>query len=95
MKAVALLLLVPILAHAHIERSRLERDTFRAQYACPATGQHSGPCPGWAVDHVIPLACGGVDKPSNMQWLPLAIKSCAGTLCKDRWERKVYCPNRY
>jgi len=24
--------------------------------------------PGYVIDHVIPLACGGEDAPSNMQW---------------------------
>jgi hypothetical protein len=23
---------------------------------------------GWVVDHITPLACGGADDPSNMQW---------------------------
>jgi hypothetical protein len=26
-------------------------------------------CPGYEVDHRIPLACGGADQPGNMQWL--------------------------
>lgn len=63
---------------------------FRRLYACPATGQHKGPCRGWAIDHVIPLAVGGCDAVRNLQWLPNEIKSCAGTKCKDRWERDVY-----
>lgn len=64
---------------------------FRDRYPCPATGQARGRCDGWAIDHVIPLACGGCDAVANLTWLPTAIKSCAGTVCKDRWERKVYC----
>ena len=24
--------------------------------------------PGYEVDHIVPLARGGADKPSNMQW---------------------------
>lgn len=63
---------------------------FRKLYACPVTGRHQGACPGWAIDHVIPLAAGGCDAVRNLQWLPSAIKSCSGTVCKDRWERKVY-----
>lgn len=63
---------------------------FRQLYPCPATGRSTGACRGWAVDHVIPLAVGGCDAVSNLQWLPVEIKSCAGTVCKDRWERKVY-----
>lgn len=89
--ALALLTADPRMAAEHQARSMLERQAFRTLYACPSTGRHVGACPGWAVDHVVPLACGGIDAPGNMQWLPLAIKSCAGTVCKDRWERKVYC----
>lgn len=73
-------------------RSMRARQAFKDMHPCPSTGNSHGACPGWAVDHVIPLACDGADAPINMQWLPLAIKSCAGTICKDRWERKVYCP---
>jgi hypothetical protein len=28
--------------------------------------------PGYVVDHIRPLACGGVDAPSNMQWQTIA-----------------------
>lgn len=64
---------------------------FRKVHPCPATGQTSGACPGWAIDHIIPLVCGGCDAVSNLQWLPTAIKSAAGTDPKDRWEQRVYC----
>lgn len=63
---------------------------FRKMHPCPVDGSQRGPCRGWSVDHVIPLAVGGCDTPLNMQWLPLEIKSCAGAFCKDRFERKVY-----
>lgn len=36
---------------------------------CPATGKHSGPCPGYQVDHIKPLCAGGRDHPDNMQWI--------------------------
>lgn len=69
-RAAALLLLLPLLAAAQpIERSRAEVRAFRAIEACPATGKRSGPCKGWAVDHVTALCAGGLDKPSNMQWI--------------------------
>jgi hypothetical protein len=64
---------------------------FRKLYHCPSTGKAMGSCLGWAIDHVIPLACGGCDKIENLQWLKNEIKSCAGENCKDRWERKIYC----
>ena len=73
-----------------ISRNPTMRARFVRMHPCPATGEVTGACPGWAVDHVIPLACGGCDHPVNMQWLPVTIKSCSGTQCKDRWERRVY-----
>jgi hypothetical protein len=76
-----------------IARSSRVISAFRKVHPCPVTGLNTGACPGWAIDHVIPLAACGADIVSNMQWLPLTIKSCAGTECKDRWERKYNkCP---
>lgn len=73
-----------------LRSSKLLRD-FQAMHPCPATGLTTGNCPGWQMDHVIPLVCGGCDSIENLQWLPVEIKTCAGTLCKDRFERRVYC----
>lgn len=74
-----------------ILRSDAVRYAFRKIHPCPSTGLTTGACPGWAIDHVIPLACGGCDAVSNLQWLRDEIKSAAGELPKDRWERRVYC----
>jgi len=63
---------------------------FRKQWACPVTGARIGACAGWAIDHVIPLACGGVDAVWNMQWLPDQAKSAAGPFAKDHFERRIY-----
>lgn len=73
-----------------IARSEKVKNEFRMEVPCPSTGKATGACPGWAIDHVWPLASCGCDSVSNMQWLPNTIKSCAGTDCKDRFERKVY-----
>ena len=62
---------------------------FRKIHECPSTGRNTGACPGWQVDHVIPLASCGCDIVENLQWLKTEIKTCAGSLCKDRWERKI------
>ena len=35
----------------------------------------------YIVDHVVPLACNGPDRPSNMQW-----QTIAEAKAKDRWE---------
>ena len=39
--------------------------------------------PGYVVDDIVPLACGGADDPSNMQW-----QAAADAQAKDKWERK-------
>lgn len=72
------------------KRSTRVINAFKKMWACPSTGLHKGACPGWAIDHVIPLACGGRDAVYNMAWIPDAGKSCAADYCKDRYERKVY-----
>ena len=80
-------------ADGSTKRSTRIINAFKKKHPCPSTGLTSGACPGWAIDHVIPLIACGADSISNMQWLPATIKSCAGTQCKDRWERKVNkCP---
>ena len=56
-------------AHGRIERSPAAKKAFRRDHPCPSTGRTSGRCPGYEVDHRTPLACGGADAPSNMQWL--------------------------
>jgi hypothetical protein len=43
-------------------RSQAAKDEFMRQ-----TGHPHG-WPGHVVDHIVPLACGGADAPSNMQW---------------------------
>lgn len=39
--------------------------------------------PGHVVDHIKPLACGGADDPSNMQW-----QTIAEGKAKDKVERQ-------
>jgi hypothetical protein len=34
-------------------------------------------------DHIIPLACGGLDDPANLQW-----QTTAEGEAKDKWERR-------
>lgn len=64
---------------------------YRKLYPCPSTGKTTGACPGWNIDHTIPLVCGGCDAVSNLTWLPVEIKRCGERYCKDRWEQQVYC----
>lgn len=65
-------LLLPGLAHARIHRSHAAITAFKTGHPCPATGARRGPCPGWQIDHAIPLKCGGADDPDNMQWLTVS-----------------------
>lgn len=56
---------------------------FRKTHVCPSTGKMSLKCPGWVVDHVIPLACGGPDDVSNMGY-----QRTEDAKAKDKWELK-------
>ncbi len=70
-------------AAGRLRRNSAARRQFRRGHPCPATGRRGGPCPGYVIDHIIPLACGGPDRPSNMQW-----QTREEARAKDRWERK-------
>ena len=70
------------LADARIKRSQSAKIEFKAQHPCPATGATKGPCKGYVIDHINPLACGGADAPDNMQW-----QTVADAKAKDKWER--------
>jgi hypothetical protein len=54
------------------ERDVAARRAFQSSHPCPATGRSTGACPGYVVDHVVPLKRGGADKPENMQWQTVA-----------------------
>jgi hypothetical protein len=68
--------------HGTIRRSTSAKHAFEKQHPCPSTGLTSGRCPGYVVDHVQPLQCGGADAPANMQW-----QTIAEGKAKDRAER--------
>ena len=59
-----------------IARSETAKRQFERQ-----TGYPKGR-PGYVVDHIRPLACGGADAPSNMQW-----QTMAEGKAKDKTER--------
>lgn len=58
-------------------RSESAKNAFMRQ-----TGFSKGR-PGYVVDHIIPLACGGADSPGNMQW-----QTAAAAKAKDKVERR-------
>lgn len=65
---VALVCSVPFQSYA-AKRSGAELRKFAGIEACPSTGLHKLPCPGWEIDHITPLCAGGEDRYWNMQWL--------------------------
>jgi 5-methylcytosine-specific restriction endonuclease McrA len=52
-------------------RCSAARAAFERDHPCPSTGQPRGACPGYVVDHIVPIKRGGADLPSNMQWQTL------------------------
>ncbi|CAD6876117.1 HNH endonuclease signature motif containing protein [Methylomonas fluvii] len=69
-------------ANAGQVRSQAAISEFKYAHPCPANGNTKGACPGYVIDHIEPLACGGADDPSNMQW-----QTAADAKAKDKWER--------
>ena len=55
-------------ADGRIQRRVSAKHRFERSNPCPSTGKTSGKCPGYVIDHVLPLKRGGADAPSNMQW---------------------------
>lgn len=58
-------------ATAKFDRKTSALREFVNQQACPSTGLHRLPCPGYQIDHIDPLKCLGLDDPINMQWLTI------------------------
>ena len=59
---------VPRDSDGRIRRSVAAKDEFKHEHPCPSTGRPRGACPGYVIDHVIPLKRGGPEAPANMQW---------------------------
>jgi hypothetical protein len=68
-------------SRGRIVHSESARATFQRLNPCPATGKATGRCPGYVLDHIVPLKKGGLDKPWNMQW-----QTKAEAKAKDRIE---------
>lgn len=54
------------------QRSTAARREFQRSQPCPSTKKKTGACPGYVIDHVVPLKRGGADAPENMQWQTVA-----------------------
>lgn len=67
-------------------RDHAARAAFIRSTPCPATGSPKAhhACPGYVVDHIVPLCAGGPDRPENMQW-----QSVEDAKVKDREERRM------
>jgi hypothetical protein len=66
---------------ARDERGRIQRSAAARHAFARQTGYPNGR-PGYVIDHIKPLACGGADAPSNMQW-----QTVAEGKAKDKIER--------
>ena len=68
---------VPRDANGRIKRNHQARHAFMVRTGYPHGRR------GFVVDHIVPLACGGADAPSNMQW-----QTAADAKLKDKSERR-------
>jgi hypothetical protein len=64
-------------SHGRIKRSAAAKAEFERESGYPHGRK------GYVVDHITPLASGGADAPSNMQW-----QTEADAKAKDKTERK-------
>lgn len=70
-------------AQAEQHRNQKAKVIFKYSHPCPATARIKGSCPNYIIDYIKPLACGGADDASNMQW-----QTKAEANAKDKWERE-------
>lgn len=82
--AILMIFAATFLDAASTTRSYKARADFTKANACPSTHLNKLPCPGYVIDHIVPLDCGGHDTPANMQW-----QTKAESLAKDKWERNL------
>jgi hypothetical protein len=80
--AVLMVLMALVASVPDLAEARCRRSTATYRQFLRSTGYPTGR-PGYVVDHIVPLACGGPDTLSNMQW-----QSVAAAKAKDKVERK-------
>jgi hypothetical protein len=81
--ALAVCVVLPVQASAREHRSASVEHEFQLTHPCPATGLTSGLCPAWVKYYIVPLAGGGLDAVSNLQW-----QTIRDAKAKDKWETK-------
>ena len=69
---------------SHCGKDLNREPKFQREHPCPSTGRTSGACPGYRKDHIKPLACGGPDAVTDMQW-----QTVVAARVKDRWELRA------
>lgn len=67
----------------HPVRLATVKRQFALQHPCPSTGKRLPRCPGYVIDHIVPLCACGRDEPGNLQW-----QTIEDAKRKDREERK-------
>ena len=83
MKFILLFILV-LVSNLSFARDPKQVTEFRKTHPCPSTNKTTGACPGWIVDHLVPICFGGMDSPLNMQWQELA-----QSRIKDKFEMEA------
>jgi hypothetical protein len=68
-------------SRGRISRSSTAKHDFQKSHPCPSTGRTTGACPGYVIDHVVPLKRVGADALGNMQW-----QTRAAAKAKDKIE---------
>lgn len=74
----AVILIAWIAAHGSLAYAETTERGWKAPYLfrkynpCPSTGKTTGACPGWIMDHMESLRCGGKDVPENLWWQTVA-----------------------
>ena len=66
-------------SEARTKRSQSAKVAPKHQHPCPAAGSTYRPCKGYVIDHIVPIACGGADAPSNMK-----LQTVADAKAKDK-----------
>src|SRR5258706_6091619 len=74
-----------ITVDAKTHRPASAKAEFKREHPCPSPRNRSRACPGYVIDHIRPLACGGLS-PGNMQF-----QTIADAKAKEKWDAKQ-CP---